>query len=96
MQKLTHKALWKEMIAKGIVTSKISQNDVYQILPLRQYKVISAFLTKGMPAQDVKTADNTQNNIPNKKNATAKTKPNGCFGCTQRQRSYLKEKRCTQ
>ena len=61
MHKLVSKALWKEMVAKGIVNSKMPQTNTDQILTFSEYNKIKAFLTKGMPEQKAKVSDNTSN-----------------------------------
>ena len=60
MHKLVSKALWKEMSAKKIINSQISQNNAEQILPISEYNQIKAYLTKGMPRQNNKVSDNIQ------------------------------------
>ena len=61
MHKLISRSLWKEMVAKGIVASKMPQTDTDQILTLSEYNNIKNYLTQGMPEQKNKVADNIHN-----------------------------------
>ena len=65
MHKLVSRALWKEIKAKGIVSNKISQKDIEQIISLESYQKIYSYLTKGMPEPKNKLTYNSDDNSNN-------------------------------